>query len=172
MKTLKEKYGIKGAVISAVDIIKGLGIMAGMDVILVPGATGLTDTNYEGKAEAAVKALKDHDLVYLHIEAADEAGHAGDVELKIKALEYMDKRVVKYIIEETDKMADKVTIAVLPDHATPCEVRTHTYDPVPFLIYSPDDEPDEVVVYNEESARKGILGTIKGDEFIRLLLER
>ena len=113
MKTLKSKFGISGAVISAVDIIKGLGIFAGMDVIEVEGATGLTDTNYEGKAEAAIKAIKDHDLVYVHVEATDEAGHAGDIDLKIKALEYLDKRVVKIILEKVNALQEEVSIAIL-----------------------------------------------------------
>ena len=172
MKTLKELYGISGAVISAVDIIKGLGIFAGMDVIKVEGATGLTDTNYEGKAEAAVKALKDHDLIYLHVEATDEAGHAGDVDLKIKALEYLDERVVKYVIEETAKMDEDISIAVLPDHATPCEVRTHNHDAVPFIIYNPKEKPDDVQEYDEESCKNGSFGLLKEDEFIRTLLDK
>ena len=172
MKTLNEKYGITGAAISAVDIIKGLGVFAGMDVIEVEGATGLTDTNYEAKAEAAIEAFKNHDFVYLHVEATDEAGHAGDVDLKIKALEYLDKRVVKYVMEETAKMAEDVTIAILPDHATPCEIRTHTHDAIPFIIYNPNEKPDDVKEYNEETCRKGGFGLIKEDEFIRLLLRK
>jgi 2,3-bisphosphoglycerate-independent phosphoglycerate mutase len=104
------------------------------------------------------------------VEATDEAGHAGDVDLKIKALEYLDKRVVKHVIEEVAKMKEHVTIAVLPDHSTPCEVRTHTHDPVPFIIYNPNLHPDEVIEYNEESVKKGFYGLIKGDEFIRTLL--
>ena len=170
MKTLNEKYGITGAAISAVDIIKGLGVFAGMDVIEVEGATGLTDTNYEGKAEAAVEAIKTHDLVYLHVEATDEAGHAGDAELKIEALEYLDARVVKYVLEETAKLEEDVAIAVLPDHATPCEVRTHTHDPVPFIIYNPTLEADEVTEYSEVSCKIGGFGLIEEDEFMKTLL--
>ena len=170
MKTLKEKFGISGAVISAVDIIKGLGIYAGMDVIEVEGVTGLTDTNYEGKAAAAVEAIKTYDLVYLHVEATDEAGHSGDAELKIKALEYLDARVVKYVLEETSKLEEDVAIAVLPDHSTPCEVRTHTHDAVPFIIYNPKLEADDVSEYNEESCRKGGFGLIEEDEFFRTFL--
>jgi 2,3-bisphosphoglycerate-independent phosphoglycerate mutase len=170
MRNLKDKFGVTGAVISAVDIIKGLGIFAGMDVIEVEGATGLTDTNYEGKAEAAIEAIKTHDLVYLHVEATDEAGHAGDVDLKIKALEYLDRRVVKHVIEEIAKMNEQVTIAVLPDHSTPCEVRTHTHDPVPFIIYNPNLNPDDITEYNEESCKNGSFGLIQEDEFIRTLL--
>jgi 2,3-bisphosphoglycerate-independent phosphoglycerate mutase len=172
MKTLQEQYGIKGAMISAVDLLYGIGIYAGMTPIKVPGSTGLYDTNYEGKAEAAVKALKDHDLVYLHIEASDEAGHEGDAELKKRTIEYLDHRVVRYILEETEKMEEEVVIAITPDHATPCVLRTHTHDPVPFIIHHPGVEPDEVDRYDEESAKKGSYGLISGDEFIRALLKR
>jgi 2,3-bisphosphoglycerate-independent phosphoglycerate mutase len=171
MPTLKEMYGIeKSAVISAVDLIHGIGVYAGMEVIHVEGATGLYDTNYEGKAKAAVDALKTSDLVYLHIEASDEAGHEGDVELKTKTIEYLDQRVVKYILEETGKMTEKVTIAILPDHPTPCALKTHTHDPVPFTIYYPGIEADEVNVYDEFSVRKGAFGTIQGNQFIKIFL--
>lgn len=171
MKTLQEQYGIKGAMISAVDLLYGIGIYAGMTPIKVPGSTGLYDTNYEGKAEAAVKALKDHDLVYLHIEASDEAGHEGDAELKKRTIEYLDHRVVKYILEETDKMDEEVAIAITPDHATPCALRTHTHDPIPFIIYHPGVEADEVERYDEDSAKAGSYGLIKGDTFIKTLLQ-
>ena len=170
MKTLKEKYGITGAVISAVDLLYGIGAYAGMKAVKVEGSTGLYDTNYEGKARAAVEALKDVDLVYLHIEASDEAGHEGNEKLKVKTIEYLDERVVKYIVEETAKMDDEVTIAVIPDHPTPCELRTHTHDPVPFIIYNRGVEPDKVTEYNEESTKKGFYGILKGDEFIKALL--
>jgi 2,3-bisphosphoglycerate-independent phosphoglycerate mutase len=173
MKTLSEMYGVKGAVISAVDLVKGLGIYAGMDVIEVEGATGLYDTNYEGKAGAAVAALKGgYDFVYLHVEATDEAGHEGNVDLKIRTIEYLDRRVVKFISEETEKMDDDVAIAITPDHGTPCDIRTHVHDPVPFLIYHPGEEPDSVMHYDEVSAESGSYGTIKGDTFIRTLLNR
>ncbi|MCF7911483.1 MAG: cofactor-independent phosphoglycerate mutase [Candidatus Cloacimonetes bacterium] len=170
MRTLQEKYKIKGAAISAVDIIKGLGIYAGMDVIEVEGATGLIDTNYEGKAEAAIAALANHDLVFLHVEATDEAGHEGNIDKKITALEYLDHRLVKYIMKHTGKMMTPVTIALLPDHATPCELRTHTHDAVPFIIYNPTLSADKVKEYNEFSVEKGYYGVIKGDEFIKTLL--
>ncbi|MDP8209286.1 MAG: cofactor-independent phosphoglycerate mutase [Candidatus Stygibacter australis] len=170
MKTLQEKYNIKGAAISAVDIIKGLGIYAGMDVIEVEGATGLIDTNYEGKAEAAINALKDHDFVYLHVEATDEAGHEGNIDKKIKALEYLDSRLVKYIMEQAADMDEPVSIGLIPDHATPCEIRTHTHDAVPFVIYNPTLKADEVTEYNEFSVKKGFYGVLKGDEFIKTLL--
>ncbi len=171
MPTLKEMFGIeKSAVISAVDLLHGIGVYAGMEVIHVEGATGLYDTNYEGKAKAAIEALKTNDLVYLHIEASDEAGHEGDVELKTKTIEYLDQRVVKYIIEETGKLNEPVSIAILPDHPTPCALKTHTHDPVPFTIYYPGIEPDNVKVYDEFSVKKGAFGTIKGNQFIKIFL--
>lgn len=173
MKTMTELYGIKGAVISAVDLVKGLGIYAGLDVIEVEGATGLYDTDYEGKAKAAVDALKsDYDFVYLHVEATDEAGHEGDVELKIRTIEYLDNRIVKYIVEQTSRMREDVSIAITPDHSTPCDVRTHVHDPVPFLIYHPGEEPDDVTQYDEISTESGSYCTIEGDTFIKLLLQR
>lgn len=171
MPTLNEMFGIKkSAVISAVDLIQGIGVYAGMEVIKVEGATGLYDTNYEGKAQAAVQALREKDFVYLHIEASDEAGHEGDVELKTRTIEYLDYRVVKYIIEETRKMDEEVAIAILPDHPTPCALKTHTREPVPFTIFKPGNEPDGVKVYDELDPRKGVLGLLQGDEFIREFL--
>ena len=170
MKTLQDAYGIKGAMISAVDLLYGIGIYAGMTPIKVPGSTGLYDTNYEGKAKAAIKALEDHDLVYLHIEASDEAGHEGNAALKTKTIEYLDNRVVRYIMEETAKMKDDVAIALTPDHATPCALKTHTHDPVPFIIYHPGVEGDSVQQYDEDAMDEGSFGTIKGDDFIKLLL--
>jgi len=170
MDTLQNIYGVSGAVISAVDLLYGIGKYAGMKAIKVEGSTGLYDTNYEGKAKAAVNALKDVDLVYLHIEASDEAGHEGDHELKKKTIEYLDSRVVKYIMEETTKMDEDVTIALLPDHPTPCELRTHTHDPVPFLIYHPGTPGDNVSKYNEETTKNGHYGILKGAEFMQALL--
>jgi len=173
MKTLNELYGIKGAVISAVDLVKGLGIYAGMDVIEVEGATGLYDTNYEGKAQAAIDALRGgYDFVYLHVEATDEAGHEGDVDLKIRTIEYLDRRVVRFIIEEAEKMPDDVAIAITPDHGTPCDIRTHVHDPVPFLIYHPGENPDDVTRYDETSTENGSYGTIEGDAFFRALIKK
>lgn len=171
MKTFMELYGKTGAVISAVDLIYGIGAYAGFEAIKVPGSTGLYDTNYEGKAKAAVDALKRVDLVYLHIEASDEAGHEGDVDLKVKTLEYLDQRVVKYIVEETQKMDEPVALAILPDHPTPCDLRTHTHDPVPFMIHHPGTEADAVNEYNEESVKNGSYGLLKGDGFIKALLD-
>jgi 2,3-bisphosphoglycerate-independent phosphoglycerate mutase len=171
MPTLRELFGIEcSAVISAVDLIQGIGVYAGMDVIKVEGATGLYDTNYEGKARAAVEALRDHDLVYLHVEASDEAGHEGNVELKTKTIEYLDQRVVKYLVQETAKMDEPVAIAVLPDHPTPCATTVHTRDPVPFLICKPGNKPDAVGTYDEFTVKKGSYGLLHGAEFMKALL--
>lgn len=173
MKTLQETYGLKnGAVISAVDLIKGIGVYAGLKPIEVEGATGLADTNYEGKMQATIDALKENDLVYLHIEASDEAGHEGDVDLKLKTVEFLENRVVKPIFEEVSKWDEPVAIAILPDHPTPCHLRTHISAPIPFIIYKPGMTPDAVTKYDEESAKKGSYGTLTGDEFMRALLSK
>lgn len=171
MHTLKELYGIKsGSVISAVDLIMGIGVYAGLKQIHVEGATGLYDTNYEGKAQAAIEALRNDDFVYLHIEASDEAGHEGDYNLKTKTIEYLDDRVVKTIYEATKDWDEPVTIAILPDHPTPCVLRTHTNKPIPFLIYRSNGEADTVQVYDEFESPKGAYGLIKGQEFMQLLM--
>lgn len=172
MKTFAELYGLKGAVISAVDLIFGLGVYAGLTPIKVEGATGLFDTNYEGKAQAACRALRDLDFVFLHIEASDEAGHEGDAELKKRTIEDLDRRIVKPVVECTAAMAEPVTIALLPDHATPCALRTHTRDAVPFLIRCPGEKPDGILEFNEETAKKGSYGLLHGAEFMKALLGR
>ena len=170
MKTMQEIFGIKsGSVISAVDLIHGIGVYAGLNKIEVDGATGLYNTNYEGKAAAAIRELKDNDFVFLHIEASDEAGHEGDVDLKVKTVEYLDSRIVKPIVDEISKWDEPVTLAILPDHPTPCAIKTHTRDAVPFIIWGPGVEKDAVETYDEASVKKGRYGTLKKDEFIRLL---
>lgn len=170
MQTMPEMFGFKsGAVISAVDLIRGIGRYAGLKVIEVEGATGLYDTNYEGKAQAALDALKTHDFVYLHVEASDEAGHEGDVDLKVKTIEYLDQRLVKLIYEEVRTWSEPVAIAILPDHPTPCAIRTHTNKPVPFLIYKPGNEADAVSEFTEEAVLNGKYGVLENDEFIKLL---
>ncbi len=172
MKTLLETYNLKsGAVISAVDLIKGIGVYAGLKVIEVEGATGLYNTNYEGKAQAAINALRETDFVYLHIEASDEAGHEGDVELKIKTIEYLDYRIVKPIFDEVSTWDEPVTIAILPDHPTPCIYKTHTSSPVPFVIYKPGEMADDVMIYDEFAAEKGSYGLLKGAEFMQELIK-
>ncbi len=139
MPTFKEKYGLEGAMISAVDLTKGIGIYAGFDVINVPGATGWIDTNYLGKAEHALWALKTKDIVYVHVEAPDEAGHAGDLKNKVKAIEDFDELLVGNIIHGM-KQFDEYRILVLPDHPTPIEIRTHSNEAVPFILYDNKSE--------------------------------
>jgi len=156
----------KGSVISAVDLINGIGVYAGLRRISVEGATGLYDTNYENKVSAALEALKTDDLVYLHIEASDEAGHEGNFELKQLTIENLDKRAVGPIYEAVKDWEEPVAIAVLPDHPTPCELRTHTAEPVPFLIYYPGIESDSVETFDEISCKEGIYGVMKENEFM------
>ena len=197
MLPLREKYPIRsGSVISAVDLIKGTGVYAGLEPIEVPGATGLYDTNYEGKAQAAIDELKKKDFVFLHVEASDEASHEGNVDLKIRTIEYLDQRLIRPILEEISTWDEAVTIAVLPDHPTYCRTKTHAAEAVPFLIYrsdagsaqarptkgpdsffSPGPDilepsgklfvPDAVQVFDEFSVREGFYGTLQGEEFIR-----
>jgi 2,3-bisphosphoglycerate-independent phosphoglycerate mutase len=172
MATLMQQYPqVKsGAVISAVDLIQGIGRYAGLHIVKVEGATGLADTNYEGKAQAAIEALKHHDFVFLHVEASDEAGHDGDLELKLKTIEYLDQRLVKPIYEATLQWSDPVAIAVLPDHLTPVEMRIHVGQPVPFLIYHRDIEPDDVQRYDEVSCASGGYGLLRLQEFMQTFM--
>jgi 2,3-bisphosphoglycerate-independent phosphoglycerate mutase len=167
MPTIKEKYGVKSAAISAVDLVKGIGSYAGMEIIDVPGATGLANTNYEGKANAALEALESNDLVFVHVEAPDEAGHIRDFKLKIKTIEDLDRRLLGTIL---NGIKEPYTIAILPDHPTPTKIGTHTRDPVPFAIASPFLKPDEVKVFDEVSAQKGGFGLVKNDYLISLLI--
>ena len=156
----------KGAVISAVDLIQGIGVYAGLRRIEVEGATGLFDTNYENKVAAALEALKTDDFVYLHIEASDEAGHEGNFALKQRTIEDLDKRAVGPIYEAVKDWKEPVAIAVLPDHPTPCKLRTHTADPVPFLIYYPGIAPDSVQTFDEVACVEGVYGVMKENEFM------
>jgi len=167
MPTLKQKYGVKGAVISAVDLVKGIGIYAGMEIINVPGATGLYNTNYEGKADAALRALETNDLVFVHVEAPDEAGHIKDYKLKVRTIEDLDKRCLGRIL---DGLNEPYAIAVLPDHPTPIKIGTHSRDPVPFSIASPSLKPDGVKKFDELSAKKGAFGLVENDYLLSLLL--
>ena len=168
MERLADKFPQvkRGAVISAVDLINGIGYYAGLRRLNVEGATGLYDTNYENKVAAALEALKTDDFVYLHVEASDEAGHEGNVALKIKTIENLDSRAVGPIYEAVKDWDEPVAIAVLPDHPTPCKLRTHTAEPVPFLMWYPGIEPDEVQTFDEVAACNGIYGLMKEDEFI------
>lgn len=170
MDTLISNYPIEsGSVISAVDLIKGIGVYAGLQPIDVEGATGLYDTNYEGKRDAALEALRTQDFVYLHVEASDEAGHEGDSALKIRTIENLSERIVRPIMEAAQSFEGGLRIALLPDHPTPCELRTHTSDPIPFTIYDPQWPSDDVELYDEESVKQGAFGELRGDEFIKLL---
>lgn len=173
MQTLMQRYGIgSGVVISAVDLIKGIGVYAGLESIDVEGATGLYNTNYEGKAQAAIEALRAHDFVFLHIEASDEAGHEGDVALKMKTIEYLDRRIVKPILDAVLTWDEPVSIAILPDHPTPCALRTHTSKPIPFTIYRTNEPGDEVQAFDEFAARKGSYGDLSGDQFMERFILR
>lgn len=173
MKTLMQLFpDIKsGSVISAVDLIRGIGHYAGLDVIKVKGATGLADTNYEGKAQAAIEALKKQDFVFLHIEASDEAGHDGDLDLKLKTIENLDSRIVKPVYEEVINWNEPVCIAVLPDHPTPVEIRTHVKEPVPFIIWYKGIEPDDVSTYDEMNCVSGSYGQLNLNEFMETFMK-
>ncbi len=160
----------RGAVITAVDLIRGIGHYAGLRVIRVEGATGLYDTNYEGKAQAAIEALRTDDFVFVHVEASDEAGHDGSIPLKLRTIEDLDARLVAPILKELDSWDEPVAIALLPDHPTPCALRTHTAVPVPFAIYYPGIQPDMVRKFDEVEAFQGFYGLLRGDEFIQTFM--
>ena len=172
METLMQQYPqVKsGTVISAVDLIRGIGHYAGLKIVEVEGATGLANTNYEGKAQAAIEALEHDDFVFVHVEASDEAGHDGDLELKLKTIEYLDQRLIAPIYNKVKDWQDDVCIAVLPDHLTPVEQRIHVGQPVPFLIWHRGIKPDEVQEYDEVSCVSGSYGLLKLDEFIKILM--
>jgi 2,3-bisphosphoglycerate-independent phosphoglycerate mutase len=166
MQTLQERFGIHGAAITAVDLIKGLAIYAGMKTIDVEGATGLYDTNFEGKADAALKALEEVDFVYIHVEAADEAGHEKNLPLKIQCIEDLDRRLIQRVLEGIQKKGWETTIAVLPDHPTPIANGNHSREPVPVAIRFPHRPGDSVTCYDEESVKDGSLGLMTGSQFI------
>ncbi|MBR0037642.1 MAG: cofactor-independent phosphoglycerate mutase [Bacteroidales bacterium] len=183
MQTLQELFPNRiqtGAVISAVDLIFGIGVYCGLKKVEVPGATGLWDTNYEGKCEAALKELREKDFVFLHVEATDEAGHDGEPELKKRCVEMLDQRCVGPILQEVEKWDEAVRVAVLPDHPTPIKYRTHTMTPVPFAIWqnhpsskASDPTPlptDSVQTFDEEACFHGALGLLQKDQFIRTFL--
>ena len=172
METLMQQYPqIKsGTVISAVDLIRGIGHYAGLKIVEVEGATGLANTNYEGKAQAAIEALEKDDFVFVHVEASDEAGHDGDLELKLKTIEYLDQRLIAPIYNKVQSWDEPVCIAVLPDHLTPVEQRIHVGQPVPFLIWYRGIEPDEVQQYDEVSCVSGAYGLLKLNEFMQALM--
>jgi len=170
----KEEYGLKGATITGVDLIKGIGTYLGLTNIHVPGATGYYDTDYCGKAEYALEALKDHDLVFIHVEAPDEAGHAGDIQEKIKAIERIDRRILRKLRNKLPSI-DDYALAVLPDHPTPIDIRTHTSDPIPFAVYAPGCEADMTESYNEVSVLNSFKNSsneiMEGYKFLKFFIE-
>lgn len=172
MQTLMQQYpDIKtGTVISAVDLIQGIGRYAGLHIVKVPGATGLANTNYEGKAQAAIDALQHDDFVFVHVEATDEAGHDGDLDLKMRAINYLDQRLIRPIIEAIEQMSEPVCVAVLPDHPTPVELRIHVNEPVPFIIWHRGIQPDAVQQYDEVSCVSGSYGLLRLAEFMHTFM--
>jgi 2,3-bisphosphoglycerate-independent phosphoglycerate mutase len=166
----KDLFGVSGSIISAVDLLKGIGKYAGLDIIDVPGATGYLDTNFSGKAAYALKSFKERDFVFVHVEAPDEAGHMGNIEAKIKAIENFDEKVVGGMLNEVGGFGD-YKILVLPDHLTPISMRTHTREPVPFAIYSSTEGADYVDRFDELAARKGVFGLVEGHRLMGLLVK-
>ena len=169
--TLAEKFGVEGSVISAVDLIKGIGMYAGLEVIDVPGATGYFDTNYRGKAEYGLKELEEKDLVLIHVEAPDEAGHGGDIPKKIETIEAFDKEVVGTVLEGIRDVGD-YRVMVLPDHPTPIPVRTHVPDPVPFAIYDSRRRRSwpEGMSFDEESVKRGGVSIENGYQIMDIFM--
>ncbi len=170
MPRFREKYGATGSIISAVDLLKGIGKSAGLDVIEVPGATGYLDTNFSGKAAYALESLKKKDFVFVHVEAPDEAGHMGNIEAKVKAIEDFDEKVVGGMLNELGGYGE-FRIMVLPDHPTPIPIRTHTREPVPFAIYSSTEKADYVDRFDEFSAKEGVFGLVEGHRLMGMLLK-
>jgi len=169
LEQFREKFGLSGALISAVDLLGGIARIIGLDIIDVPGATGYFDTDYPGKGRGALEALEEHDFVYLHVEAPDEAGHAGNITEKMKAIERIDEDIVGPLMAAR-KEYPELRIAVLPDHATPISVRTHVSDPVPFAIWGSGVKSDRMESFSEKEAHQGRFRPRSGHKFIPLLL--
>ncbi len=174
LDSFEGKYGKRGAMISAVDLLKGIAVGAQMENIDVEGADGTLETNWEGKAQAAVKALLEdgQDFVYIHMEAPDEMGHQGSLEKKIKAIEYLDTRVLAYILKEMDASEEDYRLLMMPDHPTPIACRTHTSNPVPYLLYDSRDAKDASWLYNEADAKKSGNVVEQGYTLMSKLLEK
>lgn len=174
LSSFEEKTGKKGVMISAVDLLKGIAVGAGMTNISVEGANGGLNTNYRGKAEAAVKALTEdgYDFAYIHVEAPDEMGHQGSYERKIQAIQYIDENIVKYVSEELEKQGVDFRMMVLPDHPTPVRIRTHVGEPVPYMLYDSTDRKNETWNYNEREARDGGIYIAEGHKAIDHLFEK
>ena len=169
MPSFVQKYGLSGAMISAVDLLKGIGRYAGLEVIDVPGATGNIDTNYQGKVDAALEALQSRDFVYLHVEAPDEAGHEGEIDLKVKAIELFDEMVVGPVLQGLEKSGEDWRALLMPDHATPIAIKTHSRDPVPFTIAGSGIQPDGVERFDEAAAREGGYGLVQATELVGMM---
>ncbi len=174
LTTYQERFGITGAVVSAVDLIKGIGYCAGLDVIDVPGATGNVHTNFDGKAQAAIKALRDGaDFVYVHLEAADEAGHRHEVENKVKAIELIDQKIVTPLVKALEDDNIPFNMLIMPDHPTPLAIKTHTSDPIPYILYNSENKKNSApVVYTEENAKSTGIVTDKAYTLMNRLLEK
>lgn len=174
LSSFTDKTGKKGVMISAVDLLKGIAVGAGMTNIIVPGADGTLHTNYKGKAEAAVKALTEdgYDFAYIHVEAPDEMGHQGSIERKIKAVENIDEFVVKTIVESLSALGEDFRIIITPDHPTPIRLRTHVAEPVPYLLYDSTDKLDRDWLYNEKDARDSKNYVANGYQLIDKLFEK
>ena len=174
LTSFEEKTGKKGAMISAVDLLKGIAVGAGMDNKIVEGANGQLHTNYEGKAQAAVDALtkEGYDFAYIHVEAPDEMGHQGSVERKVQAIEYLDERIIRYVKEAMDQSGEDYRMLILPDHPTPIEVRTHTSEPVPYLLYDSTELQDNDWQYSEKCAAEGEIYHPQGHELIDYLFSK
>lgn len=174
LTSFEEKTHLKGAMISAVDLLKGIAIGAGMKVVEVPGADGTLHTNYEGKAKAAVKVLleNDYDFVYIHVEAPDEMGHQGNTANKIKSIEYLDQRVIKVVMEEMEKAKTDYRMLVMPDHPTPIRCRTHTSDPVPYILYDSKAKQNNTWLYNEAEAKASGNVVLEGYKVIDKLIAK
>lgn len=171
MPKLQDRFGISGSLISAVDLLKGIGIYAGMEIVEVPGATGYLDTNYQGKVDAAINALQHKDLVLVHVEAPDETGHQGLLDKKITAIEDFDQKIIQPILDKMLKKED-FRLVICMDHFTPIHLRTHTADPVPFALYdSRRPEFKKENTYSEENGRKSLLKIDNGEDFMRFVLE-
>ena len=169
MPSFAQKYGLSGAMISAVDLLKGIGRYAGLEVIDVPGATGNIDTNYQGKVDAALQALQRCDFVYLHIEAPDEAGHEGEIDLKVRAIELFDEKVVGPVLQALEERGEDWRVLLMPDHATPISIKTHSSDPVPFTIAGCGIHPDGVESFDELAAQRGGYGMVQATELVGMM---
>ncbi|NQT07032.1 MAG: phosphoglycerate mutase, partial [Candidatus Omnitrophica bacterium] len=171
MPKFKDKFGVTGSVISAVDLVKGIGKIIGLEPIDVPGATGYYDTDYKAKADYALKSLEDKDFVYVHVEAPDEAGHNGDLRAKLAAIESFDKLVVGTILNKFKHGSEPFRILVMPDHPTPISLRTHTSDAVPLAMFGKDIGTDDVKVFTENAARASKLSFKKGSDIMEYLIK-